>query len=123
MAVLHGIQDLEKGPLDFGIIADVPTPLGDVGEEITLGTILQDYIGAVWIIHNLEHRDYVRVCGCGVVELDFPGLEFPLPSIQRLSIGIGFAQRFYRIPSAGDVIDRRVHNSIRASTQYPLQLQ
>jgi hypothetical protein len=39
------------------------------------------------------------------VELDLPGLEFPLSSIQRFSIGIGFAQGFDRIPGLGAVIE------------------
>lgn len=56
------------------------------------------------------------------MKLDLPGLEFPLSSIQRFSIGIGFAQGFHRIPILGAVVERGVHNSVGSRPQYPLQL-
>jgi len=62
MAMFHGIQDLEEGSLNIFVVAHVPTPLSDIGKEITLGTIFKDDVGTVWIVHNLEHGNYVRVC-------------------------------------------------------------
>lgn len=62
MAVFHGIQNLEKSLADKSIIAHIPTPLGDVGEEVSLGTIVQNDVGTFWVIHNLEDGDYVRMC-------------------------------------------------------------
>jgi len=61
VAVLHGIQDLEKNLLDKPVIGDVPTPLRDVGEKVALWTVLQNDICAIWIFRNLEHGNYVRV--------------------------------------------------------------
>jgi hypothetical protein len=57
------------------------------------------------------------------MEVDLPGLEFSLSSIQRFSIGIGFAQGFHRIPDLGTVVEGGVHNSVGSRSQYPLQLQ
>lgn len=62
MAVFHGIQDLKKSLADKSIIAYIPAPLGYVGEEVTLGTEVQHDVRAFWVVHNLEDRDYVRMC-------------------------------------------------------------
>jgi hypothetical protein len=123
VAVFHGIQDLEKRLLDKPVIAHVPTPLRDIGEKVALWTVFQYDVCAIWVVHNLEHGNYVRVCRGCVVKLNLPGLELPLSSIQRFSIGIGFAQGFHSIPGLGAMIEGRIHNSIRSRPQYPLQLQ
>jgi hypothetical protein len=57
------------------------------------------------------------------MKLDLPGLEFPLSSIQRFSIGIGFAQGFDSIPGLGAMIEGGVNNPVGSRPQYPLQLQ
>lgn len=109
--------------LDKRIIANIPTPLCYVREEVALGTVFQNDVCAIWIVHDLEHANDVRV-RCGrVMKLDLPGLEFPLPLIQRFSIGIGFAQGFDRIPGICAMIVGGVDHSIGSRPQYPLQLQ
>lgn len=72
VAVFHGIQYLEKGPLDKSIIADIPPFFRDIGEEVPFSAIFQDNIGAVLVIDNFEHGHYVRVGGCSIMELDLP---------------------------------------------------
>jgi hypothetical protein len=105
MAMFHGIQDLEKGLADKNIIAHIPTPLGDIGEEVTLGTKVQHDVRAIWVVDNLQYRDNVRMRGSHVMQTYLPGLEFPLSLIQWFSIGIGFAQGFDGIPCSGEMIE------------------
>jgi len=62
VAVFYGIQDLEKCLLDKRVIANIPSSLCNVGEEIALWTVFQNDICAIWVVHNLEHGNYVRVC-------------------------------------------------------------
>ncbi len=114
MAMFHGIQDLEEGSLDLIVVAHVPTPFSDIGKEITLGTVFQNNVGAVWIVHNLEHRHYVRVCGRRIMEPYFPGLEFSLPAVQRVTIGRRFTEGLDRIPRMGEMVDCRIYHAIGA---------
>jgi hypothetical protein len=81
MAMFHGIQNLEKGLADKHIIAHIPTPLSDIGEEIALGTKVQHNVRAIWVVHYLQYRDNVRMRGSHVVQTDFPGLKFSLSLI------------------------------------------
>lgn len=62
VAMIHGIQDLEKCLLDKPIIANIPSPLRNVGEKVALWTVFQNDVCAIWVVHNLEHGNYVRVC-------------------------------------------------------------
>lgn len=122
MAMFHGIQNLEKCSSDKSIIVDIPTPLGDVGKEITLRAILQNNVSAVDTIHYLQHGNDVGMGRGCVVELNLPGLEFPLSSVQRLSIWIRLAEGLYCIPGSGEMVDSRVDNPVCARTQDTLQL-
>lgn len=123
VAVLHGIQDLEEGSLDQRIITYVSAPFGNVGEEVTFRAVLQNYKGAIRVIHNLEHRHYVGMCRSCIVERDLPGLELLLPSIQRSAIGIELVERLYSIPGLGVVVERGIHHSVGAGSQDSLQFQ
>lgn len=62
VAVLNGIQDLEKCLAHKSVIANVPTPFGNVREKVSFRAIFQDNIGTFRIINNLEHGHYVRMC-------------------------------------------------------------
>jgi hypothetical protein len=115
VAVFYRIQDLEKGSPDKAIITYVCASLGDIREEVSFWAIFQNNEGTFWIIHNLEHRDYVRMCGSAVMKLDFPGLEVPLSLVQRFSIGVIFVERLHGIPCISAVIESRVNNPIGAS--------
>jgi hypothetical protein len=82
MAVLYGIQDLEKGALDQVFVADILALLGDVGEQVTFWAVFHYDISAVRSVHDLDQRDYVWVCTSLVVKLDFPLLELPLARLK-----------------------------------------
>lgn len=82
VAKLYGVEDLEKDTLDELVIADIPCMLGDVGEEVTLGTILDHDKGAVRGIHDLDQGDDVGMLAGMVVELDLPLLELALLRIE-----------------------------------------
>lgn len=123
VAMLHGIQELEERSADKSIIVHIPSPLGDIGEEISFRTVVQNNVSTLRVMHNLEHGHYVRMCRGFVMKLDFPGLEFPLSPIQRFSIGIGLAQGLDRVPCLGKVVDRRIYHTVRARAQYSRQFQ
>lgn len=82
MAVLHGIQDLEEGPLDQILIANVLALLSDVREQVTFRAVLHYNVSAIRSIHDLDEGDYIRVSTRLVVELDFSLLELPLPGFK-----------------------------------------
>lgn len=123
VTVLDGIQDLEEGALDQGIITYVSTLLGDVGEEVAFGTVFQDHIGAVLVVDNLEHGNDIGVGGGGIVKLDLAGLELLLAAIQRLSVGVGLAEGLDGVPDARGVVEGGIHDAIGAGAQDAAQLQ
>jgi hypothetical protein len=61
VAVLHGIQYLEKDLPDKPVIGYVPTSFRYIGKEVALWAVLQNDICAIWIFRDLEHGNYVRV--------------------------------------------------------------
>lgn len=122
MAVLHGIQDLEKDAANEGLVTYIPTLFRNVGEEVPFGTVLQDYVGAVWVVDNLEHRHHVGMCGCRVMEADFALLKVLLATVQGKAMG-GFAERLDGIASAGVVVKGFVDDTVRSGSQDGLQLE
>ena len=55
VTVLHGIEDLKKSLLDKSIITHIPSFLGNIGKKVSLWTILQDDIGTVFVVDDLQH--------------------------------------------------------------------
>lgn len=47
VAVAYGVQDLEECSPGKLVIAGVPSALSDVGEEVAVGAVLQDYVCAL----------------------------------------------------------------------------
>ncbi len=123
VAMFHGIQDLEEDAADRLVSPNVPTLLGDVGEEVPLGTVVQHHVGAIRIIHDLEHGDYIRVCRGSIVQLDLPGLEFSLSPVQRLSVGIELVQGLDGIGHARLAVVGFVDHSIRTGPNNAHQFQ
>lgn len=123
VAVLHGIQDLEKGAANKSIITHIPAFFRDIREEVSLGAVLQHNISAVLVVDNLEHGHYIRVGRGSVVKLDLSRLELLLPAVQGFSIWVRFAQGFDRIPDTSGVVEGRIHDAISACTQDPPQLE
>lgn len=123
VAVLDGIQDLEECALDQGIITHVSALLGDVGKQVTLGAVLQDHIGAVLVVDNLQHGDDIGVGGGGIVELDLAGLELLLAAVQGLAVGVGLAEGLDGVPDAGGVVEGGVDDTVGAGAQDAAQLE
>jgi hypothetical protein len=82
MAVLNGIQDLEKGPLDQIFIANILALLSDVREQVTFWAVFHYDVSAVRSIHDLDQGNYIRVCASLVVKLNLPLLKFPLARLK-----------------------------------------
>jgi len=82
MAVLHGIQDLEKGPLGKGIVPNILASLRDVGKEITLGAVLNDNVSAVRRVHDLDQGNHIGMGTGLVMQLDLALLELALAGLQ-----------------------------------------
>ena len=112
VAVRNGIQDLEKGILDQSIITNIETLLGDAREEITLGAVLQNDIGAILRVHNLNQRDHVGVTAGFVVELDLSLLEASLPRVESELV-----QGLDRILPSGKDILSGVYYAIRTHSE------
>jgi hypothetical protein len=54
------------------------------------------------------------VCGRRIMEPYFPGLEFSLPAVQRVTIGRRFTEGLDRIPRMGEMVDCRIYHAIGA---------
>jgi hypothetical protein len=123
VAVFHGIQDLEKGPLDKSIITHISPLFGDIREQVSFRAVFQHNIGTVLIIDDFQHGHYVRMGRSSIVELDLPGLELLLSAVQRLSIWVGFAQGLDCVPDASGMVESGIHYAICPGPQDPPQLQ
>ena len=118
MAVLHSVQDLEKGPLGKRIVANVLALLGDVREQVTFRAVLDDDVGAVRGVHDLYQGDNIGVGRGLVVELDLPLLELLLPGLQ--------AELVESLDSVGSVcldVQGGVHYSVGTDAEDSGQLQ
>lgn len=112
MAMVHGIQDLKEGVLGQCIVADEPTMLGDVGEEIAFGTILQHHKRTIRAIQNSRQGDHVRVMARVEVESDLATLEPLLSSIQSC-----FRESLDSVRDMGEDVDGFVHHTVGTHTQ------
>jgi hypothetical protein len=54
VAILDGVQDLEKGSLGQDIISYIVAMFRNTGEQVTFGAKLDDNIDAVKRIHNTD---------------------------------------------------------------------
>lgn len=118
MAVLHGIQNLEEGPLGKSIIPEEPALFCDVGEEIALRAILDDNICAVGRVQDLDQGDNIGVSASLVVELNLSLLELLLSGLQAKLV-----QRLDSIWSVGLHVHGCVNNSIGSNSEDASQLQ
>lgn len=82
MAVLDGIQELEKDSFGQIVISNVLLVVGDVTEEVTFWTILQDDISAVLGVEDLVHGNDVWMAASLLVELHLAMKKLPLPGIK-----------------------------------------
>jgi hypothetical protein len=109
MAVLDGIQNLEKGALDEVFVANILALLSDVGEQITFRAVFHYNIGTVRSVHDLDQGDYIWVCTSLVVKLDLPLLELPLARLKT-----DLVQCLHGIRNVGLDVHGCVNNSICA---------
>jgi hypothetical protein len=113
MAKLNGVQDLEECLLDEVVVPNIGTAFRDAREQVSLRAILQNYIGAVFGIHDFEQGDNIGMMAGLVVQLDFPLLESSLAGIQS-----NLVQGLDRVLDLGEDILRGVDNAVSSHTQY-----
>lgn len=118
VAILYGIQNLEKGPLRKSVVSNVLALLRDIGEEVTFRAVLNDHIGAVRGIHDLYQGNHIGVGAGLVVELDLPLLELLLPRLQAKLV-----ESLDGIGGVGVDVQSGVHYSIGANTENSGELQ
>lgn len=112
MAVLDGVQDLDKSALDHGIVPHKLALLGDVGEQVTFRAVFNDNIGAVWGVHDFDQGNHVGMGTGLVVELDLPLLELALTRFQT-----DLVQGLDGIGHVGLDVHGCVHDSIGSDTE------
>jgi len=112
VAVFDGVEQLEEDPLGEDVVTDIVSPLGDVGEQVTLGAVLHDHVGAVGGVEDLDEVDDVGVSTRAVVQRDLTLLELSLASIQA-----DLRERLYRVRGAGEDIDSSVNDTVRTDTK------
>lgn len=118
MAELYSIQDLKENGSGQHVVAKVTSTLGNIGKEITLRAVLEDYEGAIRAVHDLGHRYNIRVAAGPVVELYLALLESPLPWLQPELI-----QGLDSVWNSGVDVQGTVDDSIGANTKDAGQLQ
>jgi hypothetical protein len=118
MAVLDGVQDLEKGALDEIFVADILALLSDVGEQITFWAVFHYNISTVRSVHDLDQGDYIWVCTSLVVKLDLPLLEFPLARLKA-----NLVECLHGIRDVGLDVHGCVNNSICAYSKDTSELK
>ncbi len=82
MTILDGIQNLQEGMLGQLIVAHEPALLGDVGEQVTLGTELNHDESAIRAVQNADQRHNIGVLAGLVVQRDLSSLKASLSGIQ-----------------------------------------
>jgi hypothetical protein len=112
MAELDSIQDLKKHPLDQGVIVNVVAFLSDTREQITFGTELDDYIGAVDGIHNANQGNHIGMLAGQMVQLDLALLEFELAVIQS-----GFVEGLDSIHHIGMDVNGSIDDTVSPYSQ------
>lgn len=118
VAILDGIQDLEKDPFDQGIVAHKVALFGDAGEQITLGAEFDDHIGTVDGIHYTDQGNNIGMLASQMVELDFALLELELPGIKS-----DLVQCFDGIHHIGVDVDGGVDHAVGTNSKNACQFQ
>lgn len=118
VAELNGIQNLEKSTLGKKIVPNKMTALGDIGEQVALGTKFKHNKGAINGVHDADQGDHIGMVAGQVVQLDLPLLELPLPLVESC-LGEGLDC----IWDVGLDIDSGIHNSIGTNAENAGELQ
>lgn len=118
VAVLNSVQDLKESTFGPVIITNELALLSDVREEITFRAVLDDNVGAVRSVHDLNQRDNVRVRTSLVVELDLSLLKLALARLKA-----NLVKRLHSIRDVGLEIHGGVDNSISTDTEDTSELK
>jgi hypothetical protein len=119
MAVFHGVQDLHEDSLCQVVLTHILATFSDIEEKISLRAVLKNDIGAVRIVHNLQHGDDVGMRRGEIVQAELPVLESNLPTVQRRPVHVEFAKSLHGISNAGLDINSGVDNTVGSGTQDP----
>lgn len=117
VAMADSIQDLEEHTLGLVVVGDVVAFVGDLGKQISLGTILKNDIRALGAIQDLDHGNHIAVLAGLVVQLDLTILELPLPCIKA-----DLVQSLYGILFISLNVTCSIHSAVRADAQDSGQL-
>ena len=112
MTILDGIQNLQEGMLGQLIVAHEPALLGDVGEQVTLGTELNHDESAIRAVQNADQRHNIGVLAGLVVQRDLSSLKASLSGIQS-----DLWQGLDRIGDIGQDVDGLVNDSISTDSK------
>lgn len=107
VAILDGIQDLEKGVLGQLIVADKVAEFGNVGEQVALGTILNHAISALRAVQDAKQGEDIGMLAGLVMEGNFAFLE---PSLSGVQSKLG--KRFDGVEVVGEEVDGAVDDSV-----------
>lgn len=112
MAIPDGIQDLEERAFGLVIVTDIVIFFGDLGKQITFGTILENDERAFRAVQNLGHGNNVVVLAGPIMQLNFAFLELPLSGVEA-----GLVQGFDGIFDVRLHVQRLVHGAVGTSTK------
>jgi hypothetical protein len=112
MTILNGIQNLQEGMLGQLIVAHETALLGDVGEQVTLGTELNHDESAIRAVQNAEQRHNIGVLARLVVQSDLPSLKASLSGVQS-----NLWQGLHGVRDIAQDVDGLVNDSISTDSK------
>lgn len=107
VAVLYGIQNLEKSTLGKEIVSNKLTSLSNIGKKIAFRAKLNNNKCTIKRIHYADQRNHVGVLTGQMMELDFSLLKLPLSGVESC-----FVEGFDCVRHMGMDVDGRINNTI-----------
>lgn len=118
VAIFNSIQDLKESTLSPLVIADEFALLGDVREQVTFWAVLNDDVGAVRSVHDLDQRNNVGVNAGLVVKLNLTLLKLVLTRLEA-----NFVKRLHSIRNVGLDVHGGIDHSIGTNSENASELE
>ena len=121
VAVFNTIEQLLEGLLDKFIFAEIPAP-ADLGEEVTVFTIIHNDVGEIIVLDDAAEGNEVGVSGGEHVETDL--MQVQLASAGR-SRRIGVVETFHGVGDGGggSSVECSINGAITTPTEQLCELQ